>query len=134
MTRQRGLVAVCGVLCSLALAVLLFRGDEPVRAASANDRSFPDKSAIKVVTKNQSFEYLTWPKAERMGGRVFVGGYRVNSNASVWLPLDDVVLIEEYSSLEEMVKAYPGLAPKKDAPARPDETAKAVPTTEPKKN
>jgi len=129
MTRQRCLISV-GVLCSLALAFLLFRGDEPARAAPSEERSFPDKSAVKVVLKSQLIEYVTWPKVQRMGGRAFVGGYRVNSNASVWLPVDEVAFIEEYSSLEEMEKAHPGLAPKKAALPRPE----GVPVTEPKKN
>jgi len=116
-----------GVLCSLALTFLVFRAPEPVRAAPSEERSFPDKTAVKVVLKNQSIEYATWPKVHRMGGRAFLGGYRVNSNASVWLPVDDVAFIEEYSSLEEMEKAYPGLAPKKDAPPKSEGTVQAGP-------
>jgi hypothetical protein len=135
MTRQRYLIGI-GVLCSLALAVLLFRGEaEPVYAASPSERSFPERCALKVVTKNQIIEYVTWPKVERMGGRAFVGGYRVNSGASVWLPMEDVSFIEEYGTREEMEKAYPGLAPKKDEPPKPDGMVQVVaPDVPPKKN
>jgi len=115
------------------LAVLLFRGPEPVRAASTTDRGFPDKAAVKVVMKDRSLEYVTWPKVERMGGRAFVGGYRVNSNASVWLPIDEVAFIEEYANTDDMIKAHPNLAPKKTEPAGAGTTVKTPPDP-PKKN
>ena len=133
MTRQRCLIGV-GVLCSLALAFLLFRGPEPVRAAPAEDSQFEDRAAVKVAMKNQIIEYMTWPKVKRIGGRAFVVGYRVSAPGSVWLPIDEVSFIEQYASLDDMVKVYPGLAPKKEEPAKPADAVKVTPVIEPKKN
>lgn len=104
-------------LAAVGLMVVAFRTPEPVRAAP-DDRTFDGKAAVKVLMKSQVHEYLDRPRVERIGGRAFIAGARFNSSATVCLPVDDVVLIEEYSSHEELIKAYPGLAPKKE-PAKP---------------
>ena len=129
MTPLRCLVGAA-VLAAVGLAVVAFRTPEPVRAAP-DDRTFDGKAAIKVMLKSQVHEYLERPRVERIGGRAFIAGARFNSNASVCLPVDDVLLIEEYSSHDEIFKAYPGLAPKKE-PAKPAPTT--VTPEPPKKN
>lgn len=111
MSRRAGL-AVIGVVFVALLGVALWRTPEPVKAAE--DRGFDSKVAIKVIMKNHMFEYLTHPEIRRVGGRAFIYGWRQGAPGAAWLPVEDVVFIEEHSSLEEMLKVYPGLAPKKN--------------------
>jgi len=127
------LIAFAGIVFIVALGVAFVRSPEPVKAA-ADERNFDSKAAAKVVLKSQIHEYLDWPKVERMGGRAFIVGHRVNAPGSVWLPVDDVLYIESYYNLDDMLKVYPGLPPKKDQPAKPDGMVKVAPDAEPKKN
>ena len=121
MTRQRCLIGV-GVLTLIVLTVLGVRAPEPVQAAPAAEHSFDKNAALKVAMRSQAlhFEFLTEPEVKRLGGRAFLVGRRVTSPTWVYLPVDEVSYIEEYSSLEKMQKTYRDLGPKKDDLAKPD--------------
>jgi len=109
MSRRYGL-AVVVVLAVLIWAALL-RTPEPAKAAP-DERGFEMKAAIKVVMKNQMFEYLTSPEIRRLGGRAFIVGWRKGAPGTAWLPVEDVAFIEEYPTVEDMLREYPGLAKK----------------------
>jgi hypothetical protein len=112
MSRRNGL-AVVGIVLTVLLGAVVLRTPEPARGAPP-ERSFEAKAAIKVVMKNQMFEYMTFPEVRQLGGRAFVVGTRQGAPGTAWLPIDDVVFIEAYATYEDMLKVYPGLAKKTD--------------------
>jgi hypothetical protein len=112
------------VLGLLVAAGVVFRAPEPARAAAGDEYQFDEKSAVKVTMKGPAlhFEYLDRPEVRRLGGRAFLIGQRVSTTGnSAWvhLPVDEVSYIEEYYTLEGLIKAHPHLAPKKDEPPSP---------------
>ena len=139
MTRQWCVIGV-GVLTLIVLTVVGFRGPEPVQAAPAAEYSFDKNAAAKVTMRSQAlhFEYLSDLDVKRIGGRAFLSGRRVHSTGiSTWvhLPVEEVSYIEEYLSVEGMIKAHPHLAPKKDDAPKPDGMVQVVaPDVPPKKN
>jgi len=129
------LFGACGVLSLALIAAVLFRAPEPARAAAADEYNFDAKAALKVTMRSQvqHCEYLDQPSVKRLGGRAFLAGRRVAGAGWVYLPVDEVAYIEEYVNRDDMIKAYPNLAPKA-APTNAGEAPKTTAEVPPKKN
>lgn len=88
-------------------AFALFRPVEPVSAAAPEERNFEKDAAVRVICKGVPAGYfLSQPRAVRVGDRAFLYGWRLDGDAAVYVPVSDIELIEEYSSVERLKKAY----------------------------
>jgi hypothetical protein len=119
MSKSLWLVAVAIVLS--ALAVALFRPVETATAAPPEEMKFDKGKALR-ITRKQAGEplFLSRPETVRIGDRAFISGYKVVDDVAVYVPVSDVDLIEEYSSVEALRKAWRLPAP----PANPGDTTK----------
>ena len=90
-----------------ALAVALFRPTEPVSAAPPEEQTFDKDVGLRVTRKGTGESYfLSHPKSVRIGDRGFLSGWKLEGASSVYIPVSEVELIEEFSSVEKMKKAY----------------------------
>jgi hypothetical protein len=103
-----GLYRLIGVALLLAaFGVVLFRPVEPVSAAPPEEWSFEKDGAVRITRKGSSESlFLSRPKSVRVGDRSFLYGWRVNGDSAVYVPVSEIELIEEFSSVEKLKKAY----------------------------
>lgn len=95
------------VVLLAALAAALYRPSEPAAAAPPEERSFEKDGAVRVTRKGSSESFfLSHPKSVRVGDRAFLYGWKVNGNSALYVPVSEVELIEEFTSIEKLLKAY----------------------------
>jgi hypothetical protein len=95
------------VILLAALAVVFLRPAEPVAAAPPEERDFEKDGAVRVVRKGSSESYfLSRPRAVRVADRGFLYGWKVNGDAAIYIPVAEIELIEEFSSIERLKKVY----------------------------
>lgn len=97
---------VCVALILAAVAVALFRPTESVSAAPPEEYKFAAHNALRVTRKQGEAFYLSSTAAVRIGDRLFIAGQRVGEDMKVFIPVSDIDLIEELTSVEEMKKRY----------------------------
>lgn len=120
--RNRILASCAVAIVGAVVAVSVWAADKPKNGEAKPDKAFEGK-AIWVQTKlpTRPSTALEEPQLKRLGERWFVVGKPVGVDAlssRTWIPLEDVVAIEEFSSREEMGKYYRLLTPPKQ-PAAP---------------
>jgi hypothetical protein len=104
MSGQRALV---GVLLAAVAVVGLALGSGPLRAADTGEYRFEGKAARVSVKGPVGPEmFIEQPRVRMLGDRPFVVGKPVGGRGLVWLPLADVILIEEFADVKEMGKVY----------------------------
>jgi hypothetical protein len=104
MSRQRWLI---GGFLLAALAVALFRPADSVSAAPPEERTFERDGAVRVTRKGPSESYfLAHAKSVRVGDRGFLYGWKIGGTSAVYIPVSEIELIEEFSSVEALKKAY----------------------------
>lgn len=62
--------------------------------------------ALKVTRKQGKVFYLSSPEVVRLGDRSFLSGLRIEENMTVFIPVSEVDLIEQFSSVEDLKKRY----------------------------
>ena len=95
--------------------LLVLAGDNNGQPDKENPKggAFTGK-AIAVHVKSQAIVPLDQPTIKTFGERTFVIGQVPNRATKLWLPLVDVLKIEEFADLDELSKHYQiGAAPKK---------------------
>lgn len=105
MSRQRWSIGV--VLLLVALAALSIRPGGLVSAAPPEERTFLKDGAVR-VTRTGSTEafFLSSPGSVKVGDRGFLYGWKVGGDSALYIPVSEIVMIEEFPTVERMKKVY----------------------------
>jgi hypothetical protein len=95
------------LLLAAVFAASFLRPPEPASAAPPEERNFEPDGAVRVVRKGSSESYfLSRPRSVRVADRGFLYGWKVDGDSAVYIPVSEIELIEEFSSVERMKKVY----------------------------
>jgi hypothetical protein len=109
---------VGGIVVLLAAStVLFFRPAESVSAAPPEEYEFPSGKALRVTRKQGEPYYLSSPEVVRIGDRSFLSGYRVGEDMTVYVPVSEIDLIEQFATVDDLKKRYRIGAPDPKSPA-----------------
>jgi hypothetical protein len=104
------------VMILVALAALTSaaqqRSEEPC-GGPADEADFTGKVLMVTVKEPARGGVLQKAKVQRIAGRPFLVGEYVkrpdndpNPESNIWFPVDDILLIREFKTVEEVLKAY----------------------------
>lgn len=99
-------------MCSTLILLLAATPGVGTAQNVKDEMRFEEADALRVVRAgNREPIYLHRPVTVRIGDRPFLGGVKVSSGVSVYVPTSDIDLIERFPSVDALKKVYKDAAP-----------------------